>query len=501
MTDKQQPPGLSKSQYIQGQRCPKALWLAKNRKDLKGTFGSAQQGKIEQGQEIGDLAQKYFGDGVEVRNPAWDTEGAIHSTKKFIAQGHNVIFEATAANPDGTFSRIDALRRVPGTDEWDLIEVKGTTKVKPYHADDLSFQYHAFTGAGYRIRNCLMMIIDNQYVRQGALDLQKLFKFVDITAEVKQKEAAIGAAAQELIQIRGLKNMPEADIGAKCDEPFTCDFKKHCWKDVPASSVFNVCSMTDAEKIVKQTGSYEINDIPDDMIPRNRSIDIASHKTGQEHVEPEKLQAFLERLQYPLYFLDYETLMSGAPFYDGTRPFQHVPFQFSLHVQNEPGGPVEHHEFIHKERSDPRAAFTEELVRLLGDTGSVIVYNQDFEESRNKELASRFPQHAQALNKINARMIDLYEPFKNRWLYSPAQNGSASIKAVLPAFTDMKYDDLAVSNGVKAMNLYADFVRGKINIAEDLKRFWDGFSKYCEMDTLAEVKLVEALRIRAAPKP
>jgi hypothetical protein len=270
---------------------------------------------------------------------------------------------------------------------------------------------------------------------------------------------------------------------------------------VPLYSVFNVASGAAAEKMARDIGSYAIEKIPDSLVTNaEKKIEIEAHKTGKPHIDQTKISGFVGCLSYPLYFLDYETVMSAIPLYDGTRSFQAVPFQFSLHVQDAPGAALVHHSFLHKEMTDPRQGFVEALVKLCGDTGNVVVYNQNFESSRNNELAQAFPQHKNALVNINARMVDLYVPFQKRWLYHPTQNGSASIKKVLPAFTALSYDGLDIAQGEDAAQLYLDFAQGKMPKAE-VEKLWPALEAYCGLDTRAMAELLAVLQHHATPVP
>jgi hypothetical protein len=225
--------------------------------------------------------------------------------------------------------------------------------------------------------------------------------------------------------------------------------------------------------------------------------EVIAHKFKREVVNEPALTQFLHGLEYPLYFLDYETVMNGIPLYEGTRPYQQVPFQFSLHVQKEPEGPLHHINFLHKERSDPRRAFAEKLIESCGEKGSVVVYYQPFESGRNSELAKDFPDLAKGLRAINRRMVDIYEPFQQRMLYDPAQNGSASLKVVLPTYTDISYEGMAIGNGEQALNEYKAFAAGYNTDPEDLERLWRALDEYCEKDTYAMVELINVLYEKA----
>ncbi len=489
-----QKPKLSKSQYIKGLQCPKALWFYRHRKDLKEPIDSATQARFDTGAEIGELAKKYFGKGAEVTDTYWETDQAIQSTKRFISEGHEIIFEATASHPiNGGYSRIDVLRKVPNSDEWDLIEVKSSTSVKDYHLDDMAFQYHVFFAAGYKIRKCLMMIINNKYIRQGAINPQELFKFEDISNEVFSKQSNTEYWAGQLGYVLDHKKEPDIPIGERCFNPFECEYRHHCWKHIPKYSVFNVYQKKKTGEIINQIGSYDIKDIPLGLFPNGvKTVDISSYQRNKKHVEKDNISEFLNRLEYPLYFLDYETINSTLPMFDGTRPFQQVPFQFSLHIQQELNGKLKHVEFIHHEPSDPRETFTQKLTEVCGEKGSIIVYNKRFEMARNRELAEAFPLYADKLFAINERIIDLMEPFIKRWIYDPKQQGSASIKYVLPAFTDLKYDGLEIANGQEAMDRYLDFVKGKLR-KNDTEKLMQNLLEYCKLDTYAMVELLYVL--------
>ena len=488
-------PTLSKSQYIKGLQCPKAFWFYRHRKDLAPEITPAKQAVFDTGNEVGLLAQDYFEGGIEVVADYWDVEKSIELTGQYIEKGYKQIYEATALHPaNGLYSRIDILCKADDSDQWDLIEVKSSTSVKDYHIDDLSFQYYVFSNAGYKIRHCYMMVIDNKYQRSGEIDPQEFLRMECITDQVIVKQEEVEFRAEKLLTIASSKTEPIVDIGARCNKPFECDYKEHCWKHVPDYSIFNIYQSGKAEEIVNSISSFSINDIPDDALPSgSKLIDISSYRSGTIFVDEQNIDKFLKRLEYPLYYLDYETVWPAIPLYDGARPYQQVPFQFSLHIQRSPDSALEHHEFLHRDASDPRSAFAKFLIEVCGDRGSVIVYNQSFEEKRNSELARDFPEFALSLGNINARMIDLLVPFKNRWLYHPDQKGSASIKSVLPAFTDLNYVEMDIAGGEDASRLYKHFVEGIIDEGE-VEKLWSDLSKYCALDTLAMVELIDVLR-------
>jgi hypothetical protein len=484
---------ISKSQYLKGLQCPRALWLHRNRKDLAQEVSEGTQFIFDTGHEVGVLAQQYFGEGIEITEPYYKIDQAIRSTHQAVKQGKDLIFEATACAENGAYSRIDILKKVDGSGAWDLIEVKSSTGVKDYHIDDMALQRHAFTGAGYRIRKSILMHINNSYVRSGQLDLQGLFTLEDCTEMVEDRLAEVGSKVEELIKVINSRNEPGVEIGGHCTNPFECDFTSYCWSHVPDYSVYNVFSGSKLEELLEEN-ILNISDVPDDFdLTDRQSIEIKACKENRIQRDVTGINAFLEQLEYPLYYLDYETISPAVPLFDHSSPYETIPFQFSLHVQSKKGGDLKHVEFLHTGNDDPRPHFIEALVEACRKRGSVVVYNQAFESGVNNRLALNFPAYAARLEKINNRMVDLLAPFRSRHLYHPAMEGSASLKSVLPAFVpDLTYEGLAIANGEIASITYNRCIRGLV-LEEEKPQIFEDLRKYCKLDTLAEVRLIDVL--------
>lgn len=483
---------LSKSQYMKGHQCALALWLSVNKPELKPEIDPSAQARFDSWNEVGLLARECFPQGKAINT--LDMIDAISLTNEALKTDAKVIYEAAATNPrTGTQARIDILKKADGTDQWDLIEVKSSTSVKDAHIQDMAFQYLVFKGAGYKIRSCLIVTINNEYVRNGEINPLELFTVNDVTGRIEDEYSTTEAIADELFTILEQKKQPRMMIGDHCSRPYECDYKKECWKHIPEYSLFNVFNTDRAIKIAQQIKSYQVEDLPNHFIPAGaKGIDVFMYQENTTHADTRKIGEFLDKLQYPLYYLDYETISSAIPLFDGTKPYQQIPFQFSLHVQKEPNGEVEHFEFIHKEKKDPRPSLIDSLISLCGQDGSVVCYNAAFEMTCNKQMAAILPQYAEQLLAINARTIDLLVPFKGRALYHPKQMGSASIKYVLPAFTDLSYDSLNIANGQEAVDAYTQFVKGSLS-EQQTNQLWQDLSVYCELDTYAMVELVRVL--------
>jgi hypothetical protein len=484
---------ISKSQYLKGLQCPKALWLHCNRPDLKPEVSPTLQHRFDSGHEVGLLAQKCFDGGVEIVEEYHEIDATIRSTQEAVGKNPPAIFEAAACSPDGAYSRIDILKKCRGDRMWDLVEVKSTTSVKDYHIDDMALQRHAFAGAGYDIRKSVLMHLDNQYVKNGPLEVQKLFHPQDCTAVVKAQLAAVRQSLEPLKAVLARPDEPGVPIGEQCNRPFDCDYIPYCWQHVPAYSVYNIFKGDKLAALLTK-GILDIAGIPDGFdFTARQAIEIDAVKQNRVHADRDAIRRFLGRLVYPLYFLDYETISPAVPLFDGTRPYQKVPFQFSLHVQQEKGGSVTHVDFLHTGAGDPRRRFVERLINSCGNRGSVVVYNQPFEAGVNQALAESYPEHATALLAVNDRMVDLLIPFRSRFLYHPGMRGSASLKSVLPAIVpDLSYAGLAIADGETASLMYLKALKKEVS-REEKEWIYADLLDYCRLDTLAEVRLLETL--------
>ena len=485
---------ISKSQYLKGLQCPLALWYYRHRPDLKPEIPPAKQALFDAGHEVGVLAQQYFQGGVEITEPYYQIDQAIKSTHQAVAGSTAAIFEATACSDDGAYSRIDILKRVGPFDTWDLVEVKMSTGVKDYHMDDMALQRYAFRGAGYQIRKSILMHLNNQYVRFGDLDVEKFFTLENCTPAVSNRLSEVQANVAALIQMLNRVDEPVIAPGEQCYDPFECDYTGHCIGPGPEFPVQNIFRPGRRLNTLLADNILDVRDIPVgfDATERER-IAMEACRSNQVYTNRATIADWLEQLEYPLYFLDYETINPPVPLFDNSRPFQQIPFQFSMHIQRTKGGALEHAAFLHTDTSDPRPDLIRCLIDSCGTAGSLVVYNQAFENRINNELGAAFPEFKDALNNISDRMQDLLIPFRSRFIYHPQMNGSASLKSVLPAFVSgLSYDDLAIRDGETASLMYLNCIKDAVSDQEKTRIFQD-LKTYCALDTLAEVKLLEVL--------
>jgi hypothetical protein len=241
-------------------------------------------------------------------------------------------------------------------------------------------------------------------------------------------------------------------------------------------------------------GVESILDIPDDFhLSERQRIACTSVQKGQAWFSAE-LSKELESLKYPLYFTDFESVNPAIPRLSGMRPFDQLPFQWSVHVQRQPHAKPEHYEFLATDRSDPRREFITSLCGALEESGSIVVYAA-FESQRLSELAAWLPEFAGRIKRMQSRLWDLLAVVRNH-VYHPAFAGSYSLKAVLPALVpELSYEGMEVANGQEAGLAWESLVRGNLDGAEH-EKVRKALLDYCGQDTLALVRLLEALRHR-----
>ena len=492
---------ISKSNFLSGTQCHKKLYFDKFRKDLIPAEDDAQEALFELGHEIGALAKKYFVGGLDASPENFnDFSGSISNTLKWIKEKTPTIYEA-AFSSNGVFAALDILHHLKGK-RW-AIEVKSSTDVKDYHLTDASLQFWVMDKCGFKPDKFYIMHINNEYVRSGEIDVRQLFTLADITKEVIANQSWVNAQVEELHLVLNKGNEPKIGIGKHCNDPFSCQFQNHCWKHIPEEySVFELYSARGKDWQLYDLGVLHLKNVDENTFKLNhrQKLQIAGAKKGESYIDKVSISNFLKDWQYPLYFFDFETIFPAIPVLDGTRPFQQVPFQFSLHIIERPQGEVIHHEFLADPRhfnegtdKNPREELIKALKAYIGKIGSIVAYNATFEVNVLRDLAVAFPDHKKFIDSLISRFVDLLIPFRSAWYYLPSMGGSASIKSVLPAIApEFGYEDLEIGNGSDASNIFLSMIKKAFEGNEEETR--NALKKYCERDTFGMVILYQKLR-------
>jgi uncharacterized protein DUF2779 len=482
---------LTKSDYLKFLIHPAYLWLQKFDKDRLPPFDDSTQAIIDAGNEVEEYARQLFPDGVMVQSLFAES---VRETEGYVKDGATVIFQPAVLTDRRLYAKADVLTK-NSDGSWDLHEVKSATKEKPEYIHDLAFQKNAFELSGYTIKRTRLIYINNQYVRQGAVDPTQLFTSVDVTAQVDAIMARTRRGIEEALDIMALPECPD-------DGPATCknwygwrDVYRYLHPDLPESSIYNLTRLDLAQvRELTKAGVTELKKIPDNFeLKPQQTAQLAALRAGEPVVHPVKIANHLQKLHFPLYFFDFETVSGGVPLYDGTRPYAQVPFQYSLHILRSRSAELEHREFLATGSQNPMPALLAQMHKDIGLEGSVVVWYKAFEGGVNEMMAQIYPEQAEFLRGVNGRLYDLMEIFSN-FYYSDARfGGSASIKNVLPVVVpELSYKDLEIQKGDVASLSWKQAALGKIGGSEATKVYKD-LRIYCAQDTLAMVRIYEFL--------
>jgi hypothetical protein len=482
---------ITKSNFMSSLQCQKRLWLEVKEPNRATALAQAQQRIINQGNEVGRYARQQFPGGRLIAGNSLD---AIQETQQATLSGASCLFEAAFVFDD-LLIRCDILLR-NATGDWELIEVKSSGKVKDEHIEDVALQKYVLTGVGITVNKTKLMHINTQDCVYP--HLFNIFTLEDITSKVDKTLNKIPSLLQKCKTTLASDIEPEFTLGKYCDKPNPCPFKDSCWQGIPEASIFTIPRLHEEKlKDLVQRQIFDLLSLPTNFpLTENQRIYVDSIQTKQPMIDQEAIATSLTNLQYPLHFFDFETHNPAIPRFNGLKPYEQFPFQYSCHVLPKDAvlqedDNLEHYEYLHTDESDPRASLVADLVTAIGRVGSVIVYHKSFESNLLRRLAQDFPRYRQQLESIANRLWDQEDIFKKHYKH-PAFLGKTSIKKVLPILVPgLSYDDLKVKRGDEAQAIWDEMIKTsepvrKQQMTADLKA-------YCKLDTLAMVKIHEAL--------
>ena len=489
---------FSKSKYCGLWQCPKIVWLDRYKSEERCIDGSALS-RMENGNAVGDLAMQLFG---ELNEVTAYTDGKIdlvkmhELTKQYISEGRDNICEASFIY-NGLYCAVDILRKTKRG--YAIFEVKSSSHEDYIYIVDIAYQRYVLEKCGVNVTATYLININSNYVRGKELDINKLFKITDVTKWVTEEQHNTEKYLAQAEKILQSDVEPAIDISEKCCDPYGCGYWNYCTRHVPTPSVFDLYRFPFKKKLACYlSGILSYDDVVHSQYSLNatqrRQIDFALNDKPP-HVDKKRIKAFLNTLSYPLYFLDFETMQPVIPEFEGTHPYQQIPFQYSLHYVDSEDGELQHKEFLAESGVNPLRAIAESLVADIPTDVCVLAYNKAFECTRLKELAEMFPDLANSLLQIKDNIKDLLDPFRQGAYYNKAMGGSFSIKSVLPAMfpndPTLDYHNLqGVHNGGEAMSI---FPKIKDMTPDEQQIARHNLLKYCELDTFAMVKIWQEL--------
>lgn len=468
---------LSKSEFLLFLESPKHFWAGKHDKLQVTLLPDYDRFLMEQGNEVHALVKSFFRERLFS-----DTSQYKVSTEKSFTDGPLI-------------NRVDILVHDLEEDIYDVYEVKSSTSgsIKKAHKYDVAFQ-QVVVEKQLELRNVYLVLLNKEYVKDGELDLDQLFVTVNMEEHIAEVRDEVRGLLDEAMRVIDLD---DPGLVESCFKPSTCPCPALCHPDLPEYSIYELSRLgKNKASRLRSDGIVTIKDVPEDFgLSERQQLQIEAVKKGEVLIDHPGISEFLADLEYPLYFLDYETLGFAVPVFDGYSPYQPMVFQYSLHVQEKRGGEVSHFEYLADQPRDPGILIVEDLSKNIGDKGSVIVWNKSFEIGRNKEMAELYPQHTDFLLGLNQCVFDLMETFSKTLYIHPDFRGSASLKRVLPIVLPElgeSYAQMEVSDGSDAMLAWRELIWGNTS-SKEADRMKKALRKYCELDTFAMVELLEMI--------
>ena len=482
---------ITKSLYCSLLSCDRCAYLSRNKPEKY--VEKKSEDVLHNGKEVGNLARNLFGD-YDLIEFNKNINTMIEETQESVERGTPVIAEASFRY-ENMFCSVDILKN--DIDGLEIYEVKSSTEISDIYLDDVAFQVYILKGLGYKVKSANIVYLNSSYVRQGNLDLNRLFYIENVTNVIKDKESMVKENVDRIISSLNSKEEIKRELDMCCFKPYPCPFFEYCTKNLPKPNVFDIKDMWVSTKLrLYKEGKISFEDLLDEKLgdKYHEQIDFEVNDK-EDYVNVENIDKFLKELKYPIYFFDFETYQQAIPLYDGVSPYMQIPFQYSLHLIENENGELKHFEFLGEEGTDPRRKLAESLINDINKDGTVLVYNMKFEKTVLKNLASLYPDLSEKLLRIHDNIIDLMVPFKERDYYSKDMKGSYSIKYVLPAlFPDdpsLNYHNLKlIHNGSEAMNAFntlIDYEKEERNIIRK------NLLEYCKLDTFAMVKIWQKL--------
>ena len=489
---------LSKSRLLAHRQCPKRLWLELNHPEL-AEISAATQLAFDFGHDVGAIARRLYdpaGTGVLI-DAQRDGFGAAFAQSRELLASSRPIFEAGFV-ANGALAFADVLLPETRNDQraWRMIEVKSSTALKDVHRDDVAIQAHIARSAGVPLTAVALAHIDSSWTYAGDGDFSGLLVERELTREAFARDDEVHTWIESAQRTAAETSEPDVRTGAQCTSPYVCGFLAHCQgqepqPEHPASWLPHPTKKLKAR--IARLPVADMREVPDKLLSRQQLRVKEQTLSGTVYFDAEGAAKDLAPYALPALFLDFETIQFAVPRWRGTRPYAQIPFQFSVQ-RLAADGTLTETGFIDLSGNDPTEPIARALIAACGEHEPVFTWNAGFERARISELAVRVEELSAPLLAINERIVDLLPIAKERY-YHPSQQGSWSIKRVLPAIApDLSYGDLdGVNHGTEAIGAYLEAVHPKASAGRktEIER---ELRAYCALDTVAMVRLWRFLK-------
>jgi len=486
---------ISKSDYLKYRVHPAYLWYQKHRRKALPPVDDNLQYVFDQGKIFEDIAMQLVDEPVVIQGEHYQFDKLIAATEQALASGATTFAQPAFMTDERLFCRPDLLEKIDGSG-WRLTEIKSSTSFKQYHQYDLAFQRQVLTTLGFNVSKVQLLHVNRDYVRDGAVNPERLVASRDVTEEVVGLEDEV---ARDIAEAQSVVEQAEVD-----DHPAFAgnlnqwmDIYRYLHPELPDDSVLNMIQLK--PQLVREayhSGIESITELGTAQLTDKQTTQVMAWRNDKIHIEPDDIRDFLQGFTYPLYFLDYETSAHVVPLYSGVKPYQQLPFQYSLHRLASPDAELEHFEYLHRDGSLPIEPLMDKLLSEIGDSGTVLAWFHKFEMYCNRTMGKLSPDYNEAMTALNKRMVDLRVPFARLDYVDKRFQGSSSLKNVLPVMCpELSYDELGIHEGGAAQRLWQQVQDG--SRADEADQIYADLLEYCKLDTYAMVAIYRKLRLAA----
>ncbi len=486
---------LSKSDYMLNLKHPAWLWYKKHEKHKLPPIDDQLQAMFDAGNVFERYAEETFPKGIHLGFSDFkEYQSLTDRTTRALDDGAKTIYQGRFEHEQLTF--ICDVLQVVGSKTVELTEIKASTKAKPEHMYDLAFQTHVLEGCGYEVMKISVAHVDNTYVRSGDIDSERITAVTDVTESVKKLRDQTKEQVKKALEVASSDTCPDpspAYAGPGYFNDWLSVYKSHI--DIEPGSIFDLGQLSAKQfEQLEASGISKLLDIPENFeLKPKQALQLEAIKIDRPIIHEKPIKEFLNSFEFPLYFLDYETMGSVIPCFDGMQPYKQYPFQYSLHILDSPDSKLRHVEYLHTDNSNPIEPLSKILKSHIGDSGTVITWNMGFEKGCNAMIGSLLPEYDQFYMDLNERIVDLGLPFAKGWYTDKDFRTKWSIKDVLPVLIPkLSYKEIGIQDGMAAQRTWmatvldGDNEGAREQILKDL-------IEYCKLDTLAMVKIWEIL--------
>ena len=476
---------ISRQKFKTSLRCEKLFW-----EQSKNNLSNAHYLELLQYKDLIQLNRKLYPDAIELKS----YKSNYSFTKTLEALKNRKPTFNTHFQVEDLNSKTDLL--VPSEKEnfWNIIEIKFSTNIKRLAYYDIAFQKYVIELSGFKIDTCIIKTINPNYLFvDNNIEPEQFYKNTDVT---KRIEGIFQSIPGKLERLKAIYKSTKSPQNRGCKNPTKCIYPNVCWDNLQDSDIFQLREGKDLSyDLYTNQGIHYITDIPQDVeLSDIQKLQFEAHKTKSPYINHEMIAQFIEKIKFPVYFLDFETINPPLPIFINSKPFQHVPFQYSLHILQSPDSEPVHHQYIcEMDNNNPRIEILDNLRKLIYPEGTILCFNDAFEKKCLKEAVAFHKEFEPWYKSILPMFLDLAIPFKYFYYYHPEQKGKASLKAILPVMTDESYKNLKIQDGHGANQEYLRIRSGKSSFLET-EKVKKRLLLYCKMDTYALFLVMRELR-------